>query len=113
MKRDFELVQGDDYQAADNRALVFTGAGQNWPDLSAATFSLKARASGFTKTLFTETGTRSVVGGVQYITVPLSAINTNLLPSGANAAEYDLQATISGRRLTLATGFFSVREAPT
>lgn len=108
LKKDFDLVQNDDYAAADSRALVFTGAGQNWPDLTAATFALYARTSGETDTLFSTTGTRSIVSGVQSISVPLTAAQTAKLPAGANAAQYDLVAVLSTRRITLAQGFFSV-----
>lgn len=111
IKRDIELIQGDDYAAADGRALIFTGAGQSWPDLSTATLEFKAATvdaeDGAVK--ITATATRSVVEGLQHITVPLTAAQTNALEVGVNATEYALYATLSGRRLTLAAGLITVR----
>jgi hypothetical protein len=108
IKRDIEIIQGDDYAAADSRALLFTGAGENWPDLAAATFALKIGDVSSEGVLVTASGTRSVVNGLQHITVPLTSAQTNTLAPGVNAYQYDLQATLSGRRLTLAKGLLTV-----
>lgn len=116
IKRDFTIIQGDDYAAADNRSLVFSGAGENWPDLSTATFALKARTiesdEAVAETLFSTTGTHSLVSGTQYIKVPLTSAHTSECPAGSNSVQYDLQATLSGRRITLAQGYFTVRGSP-
>jgi len=109
IKRDLELVQGDDYAAADSRALLFTGAGENWPDLSTATFSLVVGIPGAEGVVFTASGSRTVVEGLQHITVPLTATDTNKLAEGANANDYALRATLSSRTLTLAAGAITTR----
>lgn len=109
ISRDFDIVQGDDYAVADGRALVFTGAGQNWPDLSAATVELAVSVTNIEGVIFSAAATRSVVAGLQYFTVPLTAAQTTQLPSGTNSCEYALRATLGGRRLTLAAANFNVR----
>jgi hypothetical protein len=107
--KDLEIVQGDDYAEADNRAFIFTSAGQNWPDLGSATLSFKVSKTNEDGVVFTTTPTHSEVGVVQTISVPVSASNSSLLQQGTHAYEYALQATISGRRLTLASAYITVR----
>lgn len=108
MDKDLTIVQGDDYAAADSRALLFTSAGENWPDLSAATLALKFIAPGAEAAALNVAGTRTLVAGVQHITVPLTAAQTQPLLPGTNVYDYALQATLGGRRLTLKKGKVTV-----
>jgi hypothetical protein len=108
MDKDLSIVQGDDYAAADGRALLFTSAGENWPDLASATLALKFIEPVAETAALSVTATRTVVGSVQHITAPLTAAQTQPLSAGTNVYDYALQATLSGRRITLKTGKVTV-----
>lgn len=102
--KDLSIVQGDDYAEADGRALLFTSAGENWPDLATATLALKLQLPDAEAPALTAACTRTLVGNVQNIKCPLTAAQTQALEPGTNAYDYALQATISGRRITLKSG---------
>ncbi len=85
-----ELVQGDDYFAADGRALEWTRS--DWPDLTGATITLNVQtASG----IVTIAGTAPVVGaGVeQTVRAEMTAAETASLDIGFN--DFDVKAVLA------------------
>lgn len=105
---DVEIVRGDDYSALDGRALEWTNAAGTWPDLTGATITFTAKASG--STTFTAPGSVVVATGAgQKVRVQLSAAQTNL---AVNSRIFDVQATLSpsGRRITLLFGTLTIKQ---
>lgn len=45
----FSIVQGDDYKAADGRAILWTNPGNPWPNLTGATITFVCGKGAFTK----------------------------------------------------------------
>ncbi len=92
-----KIVRGDDYAAADGRALEWTGT---WPDLTGATITFSAR----------RTGSDPIVLAGEVVTpvAPGQRVRLELLASDTDDAEpgdwdYDVEATLtSGRIVTLA-----------
>jgi hypothetical protein len=96
------LVKGDDYKAADGRALDFTNAAGTWPDLTGATINFKAAYQLQPTNSFTEaTGSVVVASGAnQQVRIEIDGPDTTGLPAGSY--EYDVEATLSsGNTVTL------------
>lgn len=84
---DVEIVRGDDYAAADARALDFTDTDAAWPDLTSATIVLTAGG-------FTAPGTVvTAVGANKKIRVELTDVQTLTLVQGA--IRFTIRATLS------------------
>jgi hypothetical protein len=107
------LVQGDDYFAADGRAIVWTLA--NVPDLTGASISFTAqkRPQIVTTGSATITATGGVVvpsGASKLVQLELPSATTATFAIGANGYTYELVATLaSGHVVTLATGNITVK----
>lgn len=103
---DFTIYQGDDYQAAESRQLVWNLAGA--PDLTGATVTLSIVSSSVT---LTKTATLSDEGeATQVVIVTLTDTQTaTLYPS--EATSYDLSAVLANSNVvTLARGQVRVKE---
>ena len=100
----FTLYQGDDYQAAESRQLIWNLTGA--PDLTGATVTLTIVSSAGS---LTKTATLSDEGeSTQVVTVTLTVTQTASLRSGVLA--YDLSATLAnGNVVTLARGKVTVK----
>lgn len=102
------LVQGDDYAAADGRALSFSSTG--WPDLTGAAIKFACALGDSTLSVTGELV--SVGGATQVVRAALTAANTgslNVTTSGLY--KYDVQATLSGGNIvTLVRGKLQVLE---
>jgi hypothetical protein len=97
------IVRGDDYKAADGRALEWSGT--NWPSLTGATILLTVRDQ-YDAQLLQKAG--SVVDA-DTARVELLTTDTNLAIGTTH--EYDVQATLSGGSVvTLVRGSFTVLE---
>ncbi len=94
------LVAGDDYYAADGRALTFSSS--SWPDLTGATAAFMAYVQSGGAAL-TTAGTIPAFGGSpQTVQVELSAMQTNNL-AHASVVGYAVVATLAdGHEVTLA-----------
>lgn len=91
------LYRGDDYFAADGRALEWTDTGALWPDLTGATVNFKAGT--LTKACVVVTAT----GVNKKVRVELSKTDINALPDPYYA--FEIEATLAnGHVITLATG---------
>lgn len=98
---DVTIERGDDYAAADSRALEWTSSA--WPDLTGATVVLKlSGALSFSATV-------PVAGvGSQTVRVELTDTQTLTIPAGVRTLE--LEATlVSGRIVSLVRGKATVR----
>jgi hypothetical protein len=100
------IVRGDDYLAADARALDWTDAGNHWPDLTGATIAFTARRS---PSVLTKAG--SVVtpsGSSKSVRVELTAAETAAL--GTGPWNFDVQATLAttSHIVTLVLGTLTV-----
>lgn len=93
------LVYGDDYMAADARALSFQS--DDWPVLTGATIALRVQGA----TAISLAG--SVLAADQ---VQVELTYTQIETIGIGTRRYDLQATLatSAHVVTLATGLFTV-----
>lgn len=104
---DIKIVRGDDYAAADGRALCWTSNG--WPDLTGALVTFTAQHSNQPGILQASGAVLPPEGGNQTVQVELTSAQTNLLIPGSRAYWYDLEATLaSGRIITLVKGQMSV-----
>lgn len=95
------LVRGDDYAAADGRALRFSSPA--WPTLtgSAIKFRTKRRGAGATVLEVSASLTAPAI-----VDVALTASQTDLKPG---TYTYEVEATLSGRKITLALGKLVVK----
>jgi hypothetical protein len=99
------LVAGDDYSAADGRAIQIANTAGTWPNLTGASVNLTAIRNG--TTILSFSGSIVTPTGSQLVTF---APARESLPTPSDAAEsweylYGVQATLaSGRRVTLQTG---------
>ena len=99
------IVRGDDYLAADGRALDWTDSGGTWPTLTDATITLTIKGNLLTKTGSVVTAT----GDGKKVRVALTNSDTSSLPIGT--WDYDVQATLSsGAVVTLVRSTFTVAE---
>jgi hypothetical protein len=96
------LVRGDDYKAADGRALQWTNAAGSWPNLTGATIQFTLQPHPLAAV--TKTGVVDVATGAgQKVHVDLLAADT--LTARPGEYPYDLQATLSNAdKVTLAQG---------
>lgn len=107
------LVRGNDYDADIDNALEWSS--DDWPDLTAATieFSLRRRD---TKALVMTSIAGSVVtagAGSQTVRVELAEADWANTTGQVTAYQYDVVATISSKRLTLATDDCTVTDKVT
>lgn len=99
------IIRGDDYLAADGRALDWTDSGGTWPDLTDATITLTVKGALLAKTGSVVTPT----GDGKKVRVALTNSDTASLPIGT--WDYDVQATLSsGAVVTLVRSTFTVVE---
>lgn len=98
------LVQGDDYKAADSRALIFTSS--DWPSLTGAAISLELRNSPTaTPTSYAGTATSATTAQIE-----LAGTQTAVLDG---AYRFDVVATLSGGNVvTLTNGICDVAALP-
>ncbi len=116
-----ELVRGDDYLAADSRAISFTS--DSWPDLTSAVITMTVRrrreafSTGSDAVLFTKTdasGLRVVGGGDQTVYFELTPTQSGVLLPGSLTGKYDIEAVLSNDSIvTLVTGNVTVTEDQT
>jgi calcineurin-like phosphoesterase family protein len=104
------LVRGDDYAAADGRALEWSSS--DWPDLTDATVIFSAVPA--KKSVSGKWSTTATVvhpgETTQIVRVELTTTQTASLDVGPNAYLYDIEATlVNGHRVTLATGKITVK----
>lgn len=98
------IVRGDTHSSSLNNLITFTDSQGLWPALGSATLAFKARRSGLqtAKTpTFVGTVTR-VAGPPQQVQIAIDGAKTRDLEVGSY--DYDVQATISGAKLTLVRG---------
>lgn len=102
------LVRGDDYAAADGRALEWENEEGAWPNLTSATITFASTPIGSTS--LSKTGAIVVpTGAGQLVRVELTASDTEDLEPGTY--RYDLQAELSSdRKVTLARGRLTIAE---
>ena len=99
------LIAGDDYSAADGRALVLTNAGGTWPNLTGATLELVAHRNGARRLAFP--GEVTTPTGNQTLRFQPTA---DQLPKPLDAAtswtyRFAITATLAnGHTVTLQTG---------
>jgi hypothetical protein len=128
------LIRGDDYLEAQDRALEFTSS--DWPDLTGATeviMTIRRRAEGFTSGGTSDpvliaredvSGSRVVGAGSQTVVFELDNTDggegapeegsTDDLLVGTGAGKYDIQVTLSsGEIVTIVTGVVNVTEDQT
>ncbi len=107
-----ELYAGDDYRAADGRALVWTNAAGTWPNLTAAALQLTAHRNGARRLQFP--GTVQTPTGAQQIQFEPTAQDLPTPTDAAPSWEYSfaITATLSnGHTITLQTGTLTLRRA--
>lgn len=103
---DAEVTQGDDYLAANNRALTWTST--SWPTLTGATVNLKVWDRTGTLIL---TKAATVTPATPLVSVDLTRTETAALPIGGN--RYAVVATLSGGAVaTLARDILTVKPSP-
>lgn len=114
-----ELVQGDDYLAADNRAVVVVGAGMRWPSAASA---VRLVATEPQTACASQIGTApaeiiNVAGtytgptdqAAAKIAFDLGHAITQTLALGVRRYDFEIRATLaSGSVLTLASGQITV-----
>lgn len=107
-----DLYAGDDYLAADGRAIILTNAAGTWPNLTAATLQLTAHRNGARRLQFG--GTVQTPTGAQQIRFEPTAQD---LPTPVDAApdwsyQFAITATLAnGHTITLQTGTLTLRRA--
>ena len=107
-----ELYAGDDYRAADGRALLWTNAAGTWPNLTAAALQLTAHRNGARRLQFP--GTVQTPTGAQQIRFEPTAQDLPTPTDAAPSWEYSfaITATLSnGHTITLQTGTLTLRRA--
>lgn len=103
-----EIVRGDDFKAADNRALEFTTSEEaTWPDLTGATIAFTAKQNQDT---IAKAGSVIVAtGATKKVRIELDPADTANDPIGEY--RFDVQATLaSGNIVTLVTGKLTLQE---
>lgn len=97
---ELDLVWGDDYNASESRQITWSSSG--WPDITGATVAFKywnPRNYGDRGSVDMELG--SVGGATQTVYLELTAAETKELNIGEHIYRYEVEATISGRKVTL------------
>lgn len=94
------LVKGDDYNASDSRQITWSSSG--WPDITGATIKFnywnpknRGERGSFDMSL------GSVGGATQSVYLELTAAQSATLKVGERRLRYEVEATISGRAVTL------------
>jgi hypothetical protein len=117
------LVRGDDYAVEEGRALEVVSS--SWPDLTAVSevrltvrknpkvFPVGSNADPVWLSVTDLAANRQTGTGEQLVVFELSAADTGVLEPATSAGKYDIQATISGRVITLALGVVHVKEDQT
>jgi len=102
------LIRGDDYKAADERALEWSST--SWPALGGAAIALTIRDQTNGAAVLTATGSVTAAGpGEQTIQVELTAAQTAVLSVVSRKYQFDVQATLaSGSIVTLVRGGVNV-----
>jgi len=105
---DIKIVRGDDYAAADGRALRWSSS--QWPDLTGATITFTAQhISQPDNVLQTAGAVLPPEAGSQTVQVELTSEQTDLLIPGVRAYWYDLEAKLASDRIvTLVKGQMTV-----
>ncbi|HET6495417.1 MAG TPA: hypothetical protein VFH61_08650 [Thermoleophilia bacterium] len=93
-----EIVQGDDYAAADSRELTITGSG--WPTLTGNTVEIVVDGTAYACT----------VTDVDTFTCELTAAQTTAMTVGTQ--DFTIVCTIGTRHLTLGRGSWTVTAVP-
>lgn len=105
-----EIVRGDDFKAAEGRALVWTSS--QWPNLAGATLTMKVGADR-PRALETATWAGSVPAGTPIFIATMELSHTQTGAITAGCYDYVLVATLpNGDVVTLATGPLTVLSAP-
>jgi len=106
---DIELVQYDDYLAANSRALSWTNTSGDWfaGDLTTATVALTIVDNDGVLVL-TKAGTVTTATGTQAVAVELTSANTALLTKQGKQYKYQLLLTKTAYRETEVTGDITV-----
>lgn len=95
-----DIIWGDDYSSSDNRELVWSSTG--WPDLSGATITFKCwNPKSFGDRFSFSGSTVSVGGATQSVQLELTDTQTKTLQVGKRRYRYEVEAEISGRKVTL------------
>lgn len=107
-----QIVRGDDFKAAEDRALVWTSP--QWPNLAGATLKMVvglSPPSAFTFTPATWTGSVPAGTPIFIATMELSHTQTSALAAGCY--DYTLSATLPNADVvTIATGQLTVLAQP-
>jgi hypothetical protein len=101
------IVRGDDYNSADGRSIVWTGAtSDQWPDLSGATVVLTAINQ---NDILRKTLTVTQATGTQQFNMQLTNEETEIT---SGRYKYDVQATLaSGNVITMLVGELIVKKS--
>jgi len=114
-----ELVQGDDYLVADNRAIVVVGAGMRWPAAAASVRLVATEPQSVCESAI-GTAPAEIINVVGTYTAPtaqaaakisfdLGRAITQTLAPGVRRYDFEIRATLaSGSVLTLAAGQITV-----
>jgi hypothetical protein len=101
-----EIVKGDDYAAADGRALEWTST--TWPNLTGATITFRVLQQIRDDVLLTKAGSVVTPTGTAKVRVELTAAETGALSAGGH--RFEVVATLSsGRVATLVRDTFTVQ----
>jgi len=101
------IVRGDDYNSADGRSIIWTGAtADQWPDLSGATVVLTAINQ---NDILRKTLTVTQATGTQQFNMQLTNEETEIT---SGRYKYDVQATLaSGNVITMLVGELIVKKS--
>lgn len=101
------IVRGDDYNSADGRSIIWTGAtADQWPDLSGATLVLTAINQ---NDILRKTLTVTQATGTQQFNMQLTNEETEIT---SGRYKYDVQATLaSGNIITMLVGELIVKKS--
>lgn len=104
------LVRGDDYLAADGRALDFTDASALWPTITGATITATFRDTYSGTRLLTATGAVTVGSGAgKSVRLELTSAQTKGFRPGAPGLRFDIEATLTNTHVvTLVRGTVTV-----
>lgn len=100
---ELDLVWGDDYSATDSRQITWTSA--SWPDLTGATVAFNywnPKSKGDRGSVAMSLG--SVGGASQSVYLELTNTQTKEFSIGERVYKYEVEATISSRKVTLVFG---------
>lgn len=110
----FSLIAGDDYQAADNRALLFSPTLLAWPDLEDATIALKIRGRVARVYTLLLTAAGEAISNTEAYAELTSSETDDLYGDSTHVAratvtlDWQLVATIGSHTVTLERGTLTV-----